>query len=58
MDLAVYGGLFFSAFFAATIIPAQSEAVLIALAVSDKYSVGLLLTIASIGNVLGSVVNW
>lgn len=58
MDFSVYGGLFLSAFLAATIIPAQSEAVLIALTASNKYSVGLLLTVASIGNVLGSVVNW
>lgn len=58
MDFSAYGGLFLSAFFAATLIPAQSEAVLLALTASGKYPIGLLLTVASIGNVLGSVVNW
>lgn len=58
MDFAVYAGLFFSAFFAATIIPAQSEAVLLALTATGKYPIGLLLAVASIGNILGSVVNW
>lgn len=58
MDFAAYGGLFLSAFLAATIFPAQSEAVLLALTASGKYPVGLLLTVASIGNVLGSVLNW
>jgi membrane protein YqaA with SNARE-associated domain len=58
MDIAVYGGLFISAFLAATIVPAQSEAVLLALTASGKYPVELLLMVASIGNVLGSILNW
>lgn len=55
IDLAV---LFAAAFFAATIFPAQSEAVLISLHTKGYYSEWLLLAVASIGNVLGSVVNW
>lgn len=35
----------------------QSEAVLVGLLVAD-YSPGLLITVASVGNVLGSVINW
>lgn len=56
-DLAVYAGLFLAALAAATILPMQSEAVLVGLLVAD-YSPGLLITVASVGNVLGSVINW
>ena len=50
--------LFLSAFGAATLLPLQSEAVLLGLLVQDKYAVfGLILT-ASVGNILGSCVNW
>ena len=50
--------LFASSFLAATIIPAQSEMVLVATYLSAKYSVILLLVIATLGNVLGSVANY
>lgn len=56
-DFAVYAGLFFSALIAATILPMQSEAALVGLLVAD-YSPWLLLAVASIGNVLGSAINW
>jgi membrane protein YqaA with SNARE-associated domain len=51
-------GLFFAAFLAATLIPAQSEAVLVGLLLSEGYSALLLVMTATLGNVLGSVVNW
>lgn len=51
-------GLFLAAFVAATLIPAQSEAVLVAMILSGGYPVWLLLAVATAGNVLGSVVNW
>ena len=57
-DIAVYGGLFVVAFVAATILPMQSEAMLASLLISDAYSTVLLLVVASVGNILGSVVNW
>lgn len=57
-DLAVYLGLFGAAFLAATIFPAQSEGVLVGLLLTDRFSVALLLVVASVGNVLGSVINW
>ncbi|OAE10730.1 hypothetical protein AZH11_25035 [Pseudomonas simiae] len=56
--LAGYLGLFFAAFGAATLLPMQSEAVLVGLLISGHYSLWGLLCIATVGNVLGSVVNW
>lgn len=56
--LAAYGGLFLAALVAATILPAQSEAVLGGLLATGTYSPVLLILVAGIGNVLGSVVNW
>ena len=56
--LAAYGGLFLAAFLAATILPAQSEAVLAGLLAAGSYAPALLVLVAGIGNVLGSVVNW
>lgn len=56
--LASYLALFLAAFLAATIVPAQSEAVLVGLILADDRSLVLLLLVATIGNVLGSVVNW
>ena len=57
-DLAILGGLFAIAFIAATILPAQSEAALVALLVAGTHSPILLVAVASLGNVLGAVVNW
>ncbi len=57
-DLAVYAGLFLVAFAAATILPMQSEAVLAGLLLTDDYPLATLIGVASIGNVLGSTVNW
>ena len=56
-DLAVYGGLFLAAFTAATLLPAQSEALVVGLLLTD-YAPWVVLAVASVGNVLGSVVNW
>ncbi len=57
-DLAILGGLFLIAFAAATLLPAQSEATLVALLAVGTYSPTLLVAVASLGNVLGSVTNW
>ncbi len=57
-DFAVLGGLFAVAFIAATILPAQSEAALVALLVAGTHSPILLVAIASLGNVSGAAVNW
>jgi len=53
-----YLGLFLAAFGAATLLPLQSEAVLVGLLVSDHYWLWGLLAVATLGNVLGSLVNW
>lgn len=55
--MTVYVGLFLSAFLAATLVPAQSEALLLYL-LNQGYSAWLLVLFASVGNVLGSVVNY
>jgi membrane protein YqaA with SNARE-associated domain len=57
-DLAIYAGLFLVAFLAATVLPMQSEAALVGLLLTDAYPAWLLVTVASIGNVLGATVNW
>lgn len=55
---AELAGLFLAALVAATILPAQSEAVLVALIAKGDAPVALLVAVATAGNVLGSVVNW
>lgn len=57
-DLAVYAGLFAVALGAATLLPLQSEALLVGLLAAQSQPVGLLIAVASVGNVLGSTVNW
>jgi membrane protein YqaA with SNARE-associated domain len=57
-DLAAYSGLFVAAFAAATILPLQSEAVLVGLLLSGNYPTTLLIVVASAGNVLGAAANW
>ena len=54
----VLGLLFLSAFGAATLLPLQSEAVLVGLLAQTQYPVWLLVAVASLGNILGSCVNW
>lgn len=57
-DLFSLAGLFAIAFVAATILPAQSEAALVALLALGQQSPAMLVVVATIGNVLGSVTNW
>lgn len=52
-----YLGLFAAAFLAATLLPAQSETVLVGLLLAG-YKPWLLILVASVGNVLGSTLNW
>lgn len=53
-----YTALLISAFGAATLLPLQSEAVLVGLLLTEQYSTPLLLLVATLGNVAGSWVNW
>ncbi|MCU1718270.1 YqaA family protein [Pseudomonas sp. 5P_3.1_Bac2] len=57
-SLSAYLGLFFSALIAASLLPAQSEAVLVALLLDGSYWPWGLLMVASLGNILGSLLNW
>ena len=57
-NLITYSILFGSAFLAASLFPAQSELLLTSLIVSEKYSVLILLAVASAGNIAGSILNY
>ena len=51
-------GIFASAFVSATLLPAQSEAVLGALLVEGSHSPVVLIAVATLGNTLGAATNW
>ena len=53
-----YLSLFFSAFIAATLLPSSSELVMTAMIASGDYLLWLLWLSATVGNVLGSCVNY
>ena len=54
----IYLSLFGISFLAATILPFSSELSLAGLISTSNFNNSLLLIVASLGNVLGSVVNW
>jgi membrane protein YqaA with SNARE-associated domain len=56
--LTGYLTLFAVAFGAATLLPLQSESVLVGMLISDAFSIPVLFVVAVTGNVLGSVVSW
>ena len=58
LTLTSYAALFLTALGAASVLPLQSEPVLVGMIISQKFSLWLLLVVASIGNTLGSVTNW
>jgi membrane protein YqaA with SNARE-associated domain len=51
-------GLFLSALISSTLLPGGSEALLAWLVASDEHSLWLLLLMATVGNVLGSLITW
>ncbi|WP_418593124.1 YqaA family protein [Ponticoccus sp. (in: a-proteobacteria)] len=57
-EAAGLGGLFLAAFGAATLLPFQSEVVFAAMQAAGAAPLGWMLAVASIGNTLGSVVNY
>lgn len=57
-DLATYFGLFSAALLASTLLPAQSEMVLAGLLFAGKQPAWVLIAVATVGNVLGSAINW
>lgn len=56
--IAALAGLFMTAFLAATFLPVNSEVALGAAVLKTDIPVWLLVVVASVGNVLGSCVNW
>jgi len=56
--MTTYFFLFLISFFAATIFPFSSELTLVGLLETENYSPLLLVSSASLGNILGSVFNW
>ena len=56
--MLAYLGIFASAFISATLLPAQSEAVLGALLADGSHSAMLLIAVATLGNTLGAATNW
>jgi membrane protein YqaA with SNARE-associated domain len=58
VDLSIYGGLFIVALVAATILPLQSEALLVGLLIAGNQPAWLLVAVASVGNIAGSTINW
>jgi membrane protein YqaA with SNARE-associated domain len=57
-DVGALAGLFGAAFLAATLVPAQSEALLAAMVLSAAAALPVLLIVAAAGNILGSCLNW
>ena len=57
-SLEAYSSLFISSFLSSTLLPGHSEITLTTLILLEKYSQFLLISFASFGNILGSVINW
>lgn len=58
VNLVALATLFLTALGAATLLPLQSEAVLAGLLLQREHPVILLVAVATVGNVLGAIVNW
>lgn len=56
--LAALAGLALAAFIAGTLAPFQSEVVFVLLILGDTAPLWLIITVASVANTLGSMVNW
>jgi len=52
-----YAALFISALTAATLVPMQSEAVLVGLLIAGQKPIMWLVIVATVGNVLGAIIN-
>ena len=57
-SLEAYTSLFISSFVSSTILPGHSEITLTTFILLEKFSQFLLILFASLGNILGSIVNW
>jgi membrane protein YqaA with SNARE-associated domain len=57
-ETEVYITLFSTSFISSTLLPGHSELILTAFIYSNKFPVLTLVLVASLGNILGSVLNW
>jgi membrane protein YqaA with SNARE-associated domain len=57
-EFLIYVGLFLGALAAATLLPGASEAALLGLLATGQGTPTMLVTVATVGNVIGSTVNW
>jgi membrane protein YqaA with SNARE-associated domain len=57
-EISALTALFLSAFLSATLLPGSSEAALVGLLAAGQGSPSALIAVATVGNVLGSCVNW
>ena len=57
-ETEVYFTLFTSSFVSSTVLPGHSELTLTAFIYLNKFSTTNLILVASLGNILGSVLNW
>ena len=57
-ELSGYAGLFLAALGAATLLPLQSEVVLVGMLLTERYDLTLTLMVATAGNLLGAMINW
>jgi membrane protein YqaA with SNARE-associated domain len=57
-EIEVYTTLFISSFISSTILPGHSEITLTTFIFLNKYNIINLIFIASLGNILGSILNW
>ncbi|ARE41012.1 membrane protein [Rhodovulum sp. P5] len=58
VPLTSLAGMFLAAFGAATVLPFQSEVVFVGLQLGGQVSLGWLIAVASLGNILGAAVNY
>jgi len=56
--LTEYLALFGASLLSATVFPFQSEVILFGMLVAQHYQIWLLVFVASIGNIIGSCINW
>lgn len=56
--VSVLAGLFVTAFLSATLLPGSSEAVLAGVLAASTVPAGVAVAVATVGNTLGSCVNW
>lgn len=57
-ELLGYGAMFVTGLLSATFVPFQSEILLVTMLLSGRYEPAFLLVVATVGNTIGSTINW